>query len=432
MRIAVVGTGYVGLVAGACFAESGNDVVCVDNNQTKVRLLRRGKIPIYESGLEELVHRNRAEKRLTFTTTLAKAVRDSSVIFIAVGTPQGEDGSADLKYVLEVARQIARAMNGYKVIVDKSTVPVGTSERVREVVRRETTHPFSVVSNPEFLKQGAAIDDFLKPDRVVIGAEDPRAQELMLELYEPFTRTGAPIMMMDCASAELTKYAANAMLATRISFMNEVANVCELVGADVDHVRRAIGADKRIGNSFLFPGVGYGGSCFPKDVQAMKRFAADKDYAFRILDAVEEVNTVQKTKLAAQMKKHFGSLKGKTIGLWGLAFKPRTDDMREAPAIPLVEALLSAGASVQAFDPEAMRIAKGIFGSKITYAANAYDAVKGADALAIVTEWNEFRRPDFARIRSLMRSPVVFDGRNLFAPPQMKQNGFTYYSIGRS
>ena len=432
MRIAVVGTGYVGLVAGACFAESGNDVVCVDNNQTKVRLLRRGKIPIYEPGLEELVRRNRAEKRLTFTTTLAKAVRDSSVIFIAVGTPQGEDGSADLKYVLEVARQIARAMNGYKVIVDKSTVPVGTSERVREVVRRETTHPFSVVSNPEFLKQGAAIDDFLKPDRVVIGAEDPRAQELMLELYEPFTRTGAPIMMMDCASAELAKYAANAMLATRISFMNEVANVCELVGADVDHVRRAIGADKRIGNSFLFPGVGYGGSCFPKDVQAMKRFAADKDYAFRILDAVEEVNTFQKTKLAAQMKKHFGSLKGKTIGLWGLAFKPRTDDMREAPAIPLVEALLSAGASVQAFDPEAMRIAKGIFGSKITYASNAYDAVKGADALAIVTEWNEFRRPDFARIRSLMRAPVVFDGRNLFAPPQMKQNGFTYYSIGRS
>jgi UDPglucose 6-dehydrogenase len=432
MRIAVVGTGYVGLVAGACFAESGNDVVCVDNNQAKVRLLRRGKIPIYEPGLEELVRRNRAEQRLTFTTTLAKAVRDSAVIFIAVGTPQGEDGSADLKYVLEVAREIARAMNGYKVIVDKSTVPVGTSEKVREVIRRETTHPFSVVSNPEFLKQGAAVDDFLKPDRVVIGAEDPRAQALMLELYEPFTRTGAPIMMMDCASAELAKYAANAMLATRISFMNEVANVCELVGADVDHVRRAIGADKRIGTSFLFPGVGYGGSCFPKDVQAMKRFAADKEYDFRILDAVETVNKLQKTKLAAQMRKHFGTLKGKTIGLWGLAFKPRTDDMREAPAIPLVEALLSAGAAVQAFDPEAMRVAKGIFGSRITYASNAYDAVKGADALAIVTEWNEFRRPDFARIRSLMRAPVVFDGRNLFAPAQMKQNGFTYYSIGRS
>src|SRR6188768_3520899 len=312
MRIAVVGTGYVGLVAGACFAESGNDVVCVDNNQTKVRLLRRGKIPIYEPGLEELVHRNRAEKRLTFTTTLAKAVRDSSVIFIAVGTPQGEDGSADLKYVLEVARQIARAMNGYKVIVDKSTVPVGTAERVREVIRRETTHPFSVVSNPEFLKQGAAIDDFMKPDRVVIGAEDDRSRELMLELYAPFTRTDAPIMVMDCASAELAKYAANAMLATRISFMNEVANVCEAVGADVDQVRRAVGADRRIGTSFLFPGVGYGGSCFPKDVKAMMRFAEDAEYDFRILKAVEAVNQSQKTRLTAKMKKHFGSLKGKT------------------------------------------------------------------------------------------------------------------------
>src|SRR6187549_1115595 len=305
MKIAVIGTGYVGLVAGACFAENGNEVICVDKDEAKVRMLRRGKMPIYEPGLEEIVVRNTAEKRLTFTSLLNKAVRQSSIVFIAVGTPQGEDGSADLQHVLEVAREVARAMNGYKVIVDKSTVPVGTSERVREVVRRETTHPFSVVSNPEFLKQGAAIDDFLKPDRVVIGAEDPRAQELMLELYEPFTRTGAPIMMMDCASAELAKYAANAMLATRISFMNEVANVCELVGADVDHVRRAIGSDKRIGASFLFPGIGYGGSCFPKDVQAMKRFAADKDYAFKILDAVEEVNKFQKTKLATQMKKHF-------------------------------------------------------------------------------------------------------------------------------
>ena len=422
----------MGLVAGACFAESGNDVVCVDNNQAKVRLLRRGKIPIYEPGLAELVRRNRAEGRLTFTTTLAKAVRDSAVIFIAVGTPQDEDGSADLKYVLEVAREVARAMNGYKVIVDKSTVPVGTSEKVREVIRRETTYPFSVVSNPEFLKQGAAIDDFMKPDRVVIGAEDPRAQAAMLELYEPFTRTGAPIMMMDCASAELAKYAANAMLATRISFMNEVANVCELVGADVDQVRRAIGADRRIGASFLFPGCGYGGSCFPKDVQAMRRFAADKNYEFRILDAVEQVNTSQKTKLVGMMRRHFGTLKGKAVGVWGLAFKPRTDDMREAPSVPLIEALLAAGALVQAFDPEAARVAKGIFGTRITYAANSYDAVKGADALAIVTEWNEFRRPDFGRIRSLMRSPVVFDGRNLFAPAQMKQNGFTYYSIGRS
>jgi UDPglucose 6-dehydrogenase len=431
MRVAVVGTGYVGLVAGACFAESGNEVVCVDSNEAKIRMLRRGKIPIYEPGLEELVRRNRAEGRLSFTSTLPKAVRDSAVVFIAVGTPQGEDGSADLKYVLDVARDVGRAMNGYKVIVNKSTVPVGTSEKVREVLRRETTHPFSVVSNPEFLKQGAAIDDFMRPDRVVVGVEDERAQALMLELYEPFTRTGAPIMIMDCASAELAKYAANAMLATRISFMNEVANVCELAGADVDQVRRAIGADKRIGTSFLFPGVGYGGSCFPKDVQAMKRFAADKDYDFKILNAVEEVNKLQKTKLVASMRKHFGSLKGKTIAVWGLAFKPRTDDMREAPAIPLIEALLSAGVSVQAFDPEAARVAKGIFGSKITYASTSYDAVKGADALAIVTEWNEFRRPDLAKIRSLMRSPVIFDGRNLFAPPHMKQNGFTYYSIGR-
>ena len=431
MRVAVVGTGYVGLVAGACFAESGNDVVCVDNNHAKVRLLRRGKIPIYEPGLEELVRRNRTEKRLNFTTTLPKAVRDSAVVFIAVGTPQGEDGSADLKHVLEVAREIARAMNGYKVIVNKSTVPVGTSEKVREVIRRETTHPFSVVSNPEFLKHGAAIDDFMKPDRVVVGAEDPRAQALMLELYEPFTRTGAPIMMMDCASAELSKYAANAMLATRISFMNEVANVCELVAADVDQVRRAIGADKRIGPSFLFPGVGYGGSCFPKDVRAMQRFAADNAYDFKILDAVEQVNTLQKTKLLALMRKHFGSLKGKTVAVWGLAFKPRTDDMREAPAIPLIEALLSAGVEVQAFDPEAVRVARGIFGSRITYAASGYDAVKGADALAIVTEWNEFRRPDFGKMRAVMRSPVVFDGRNLFAPAHMKQHGFTYYSIGR-
>jgi UDPglucose 6-dehydrogenase len=431
MRIAVIGTGYVGLVAGACFAESGNDVVCVDNNDAKVRLLRRGKVPFFEPGLEELVQRNREEGRLTFTAGLPKAVRDSTIVFIAVGTPQGEDGSADLTHVLAVARDVAKAMNGYKVIVDKSTVPVGTSERVREVVRRETTHPFSVVSNPEFLKQGAAVEDFLKPDRVVIGAEDPRAQELMLELYEPFTRTGAPIMVMDCASAELSKYAANAMLATRISFMNEVANVCELVGADVDHVRRAVGSDKRIGTSFLFPGIGYGGSCFPKDVQAMRRFAADKDYDFSILSAVEAVNARQKTRLFGMMKKHLGSLKGKTVAVWGLAFKPRTDDMREAPAIPLVEAILGAGAKVQAFDPEAMQVARGIFASRITYASSSYDAVKGADALAIVTEWNEFRRPDFDRIRSLMRGPVIFDGRNLFSPAQMKQNGFTYYSIGR-
>ena len=431
MKIAIVGTGYVGLVAGACFAESGNDVCCVDKDAAKVRTLKAGRMPIYEPGLEEIVRRNRLEKRLTFTSTLSKAVREASIIFIAVGTPQGEDGSADLQHVLQVARDIAKAMNGYKVIVDKSTVPVGTSARVREVIRRETTHPFSVVSNPEFLKQGAAIEDFMKPDRVVVGVEDPRAAEMMLELYAPFTRTGAPIMVMDCASAELTKYAANAMLATRISFMNEVANLCELVGADVDHVRKAIGADTRIGSSFLFPGVGYGGSCFPKDVQAMIHFAAEKQYDFRILKAVEAANQAQKRRLFAKIAAHFGSVKGKTIGVWGLAFKPRTDDMREAPAIPFIEALLAAGASVQAYDPEAVKVARGIFGSGVSYAATSYDAVKGADCLAIVTEWSEFRRPDFDRMKALMRAPVIFDGRNLFTPEQMKQHGFTYYSIGR-
>ena len=431
MKIAVIGTGYVGLVAGACFAESGNDVVCVDKDGTKVRTLRAGRMPIYEPGLEEIVRRNRHENRLTFTTTLPKAVRGSTIVFIAVGTPQGEDGSADLQHVLEVAREVARAMNGYKVIVNKSTVPVGTAVRVREVIRRETTHPFSVVSNPEFLKQGAAIDDFMKPDRVVIGAEDPRAREIMHELYAPFTRTGAPVMTMDCASAELTKYAANAMLATRISFMNEVANVCEAVGADVDEVRRAIGSDRRIGTSFLFPGVGYGGSCFPKDVKAMIHFASQKDYDFRILRAVEEVNSAQKTRLATKMRTHFGTLKGRTIAVWGLAFKPRTDDMREAPSIPLIKMLLAEGADVQAYDPEATKVAKGIFGTKVTFATKNYDALKGADGLAIVTEWSEFRRPDFEKMRKLMRSPVIFDGRNLFEPEQMKQSGFTYYSIGR-
>jgi UDPglucose 6-dehydrogenase len=388
-------------------------------------------MPIYEPGLEELVRRNRHEGRLTFTTMLPKAVRDATIIFIAVGTPQGDDGSADLQQVVTVARDVARSMNGYKVIVDKSTVPVGTSGKLREVVRRETTHPFSVVSNPEFLKQGAAIEDFMKPDRVVIGADDKRGAELMLELYAPFTRTGAPIMVMDCASAELTKYASNAMLATRVSFMNEVANVCELVGADVDQVRRAVGTDRRIGSSFLFPGIGYGGSCFPKDVRAMIHFAAEKSYDFKILHAVEAVNAHQKTRLVTKMQAHFGNLKGKSIAVWGLAFKPRTDDMREAPSVPIIDALLQAGAKVQAYDPEAMKTARSLFGTKITYAAKNYDALKGADALAILTEWNEFRRPDFAKMRKLMRSPVVFDGRNIFTTEQMKSNGFTYYSIGR-
>ncbi len=431
MRIAVVGTGYVGLVAGACLAENGNEVVCVDKDAGKVRTLQRGKIPIYEPGLEELVRRNHSEKRLTFTTNLARGVRNAQIVFIAVGTPTGEDGSADLRHVLDVARDIGKAMNGYKVIVDKSTVPVGTADKVREVVRKVTSHPFSVVSNPEFLKQGAAIDDFMKPDRVVIGAEDPRAAEIMRELYAPFTRTGAPIMMMDCASAELCKYAANAMLATRISFMNEVANVCEVVGADVDHVRKAVASDRRIGPSFLFPGVGYGGSCFPKDVKAMLKFASTQSYDFQILKAVESVNERQKVRLLAKMQKHFGSLKGKRVAVWGLSFKPKTDDMREAPSVPLIMALIEAGASVTAYDPEAMRVAKSIFGSKVQLADKSYDALNGADALAIVTEWNEFREPDFARIRKLMRTPVIFDGRNLYNPEQIRGQGFTYYSMGR-
>ena len=431
MKIAVVGTGYVGLVAGTCFAENGNEVICVDKDPAKVRLLQRGKIPIYEPGLDELVRRNRSEKRLTFTTALERGVRNSQIVFIAVGTPTGEDGSADLQHVLAVAKDVAKAMNGYKVIVNKSTVPVGTATKVREVLRRETTHPFSVVSNPEFLKQGAAIDDFMKPDRVVIGAEDPRAAELMTELYAPFTRTGAPIMLMDCASAELCKYAANAMLATRISFMNEVANVCEAVGADVDHVRRAVAADRRIGSSFLFPGVGYGGSCFPKDVKAMATFAAAQNYRFEILDAVEAVNERQKLRLLGKVQQHFGSLKGRRLAVWGLAFKPRTDDMREAPSVPLIRGFLEGGAAVQAYDPEAMQVARGIFGSKITYAENSYAALTGADALVIVTEWNEFREPDFARMRKLMRAPAIFDGRNLYKPEQIRAHGFSYTSMGR-
>jgi UDPglucose 6-dehydrogenase len=431
MKIAVVGTGYVGLVAGACFSENGNEVVCIDQDPAKIRQLQRGRIPIYEPGLEELVRRNRSEKRLTFTTQLDRGVRNSQIIFIAVGTPTGEDGSADLQHVLAVARDTARAMNGYKVIVNKSTVPVGTAVKVRDVIRRETTHPFSVVSNPEFLKQGAAIDDFLKPDRVVIGAEDPRAAQIMNELYAPFTRTGAPIMLMDCASAELSKYAANAMLATRISFMNEVANFCESVGANVDQVRRAVASDRRIGPSFLFPGVGYGGSCFPKDVKAMVRFASENEYQFRILEAVEAVNERQKVRLLDKLKAHFGSLKGKRIAVWGLAFKPRTDDMREAPSVPLIQGLLAAGASVTAYDPEAMKVARGIFGSKIDYADSSYAALTGADALAIVTEWNEFREPDFPRMRKLLRNPVIFDGRNLYSAEQIRTLGFTYLSIGR-
>jgi UDPglucose 6-dehydrogenase len=433
MKIAVVGTGYVGLVVGACLAENGNTVVCVDKDEAKIKTLQAGKMPIYEPGLEEIVRRNKNEERLSFATDLASAVGASEITFIAVGTPQGEDGSADLRHVLDVARDIGRYMKRYMVVVDKSTVPVGTAPKVRAAVAASTSHPFSVVSNPEFLKQGAAIEDFMKPDRVVVGVEakDERAAEVMRELYRPFTRTGAPILIMDTASAELSKYAANSILATRISFMNEVANVCELFGANVDQVRKAIGADKRIGTSFLFPGVGYGGSCFPKDTKALLRSSKDKGYDFKILEAVEAVNDRQKSRLFDKMETHFKTLKGRTIALWGLAFKPRTDDMREAPAIAVIERLLAAGASVRAYDPEAGETARRIFDSRIALAEKSYDALSGADALAIITEWNEFREPDFEKMRRLMRSPVVFDGRNIYSPEQMNTLGFTYFSIGR-
>ncbi len=431
MKIAVVGTGYVGLVVGACLAENGNTVVCVDKDAAKIATLEAGKMPIYEPGLEEIVRRNHSEERLSFTTDLPAAVGASEIVFIAVGTPQGEDGSADLQHVLAVARDTGRAMNKYTVVVDKSTVPVGTAAHVRDTIARETTQLFSVVSNPEFLKQGAAIEDFMKPDRVVIGSDDQRSADVMKDLYAPFTRTGAPIMFMDTASAELCKYAANSILATRISFMNEIANVCELVGADVDHVRKAIGADRRIGSSFLFPGVGYGGSCFPKDVKALLRSSADKGYDFKILRAVEAVNDHQKLRLVEKMEAHFTTLKGRTIALWGLAFKPRTDDMREAPAIPIIERLLAAGAGVRAYDPEAAPTARRIFGDRIALCEKSYDALAGADALAIVTEWNEFREPDFSKMRAQLKSPVVFDGRNIYSPEQMRALGFTYFSIGR-
>jgi UDPglucose 6-dehydrogenase len=433
MKIAVVGTGYVGLVLGACLAENGNTVICVDKDESKVATLKAGKMPIYEPGLEEIVRRNNLEERLSFTTDLPSAVHASEIVFIAVGTPQDEDGSADIQHVLAVARDVGRAMNKYTVVVDKSTVPVGTAKRVRDAVGNETTQPFSIVSNPEFLKQGAAIEDFMKPDRVVIGIEehDERAARVMKELYGPFTRTGAPILTMSTSSAELCKYAANSILASRISFMNEIANVCELTGADVDDVRKAIGSDRRIGTSFLFPGVGYGGSCFPKDVKALLKSSQDRGYDFRILRAVEAVNESQKERLVEKMERHFTGLAGRTIALWGLAFKPRTDDMREAPAIPIIEGLLARGATVKAYDPAAAPVARAIFGNRIALCEKSYDALTGADALAIVTEWNEFREPDFEKMRTLLKAPVVFDGRNIYSPEHMRALGFTYFSIGR-
>jgi UDPglucose 6-dehydrogenase len=431
VQIGVVGTGYVGLVVGACLAENGNSVSCVDNDQSKVEALRRGEIPIYEPGLEEMIPRNVAEERLRFTTDLASAVRKSEILFIAVGTPQDEDGSADLRHVLSVAESIGKAMNGPKVLVIKSTVPVGTARRVRETVAAVTEHSFSVVSNPEFLKEGAALDDFLKPDRVVIGVDGPEAEATMRELYEPFVRTGNPILVMDPASAELTKYAANAMLATRISFMNEIANLCDQVGADVRHVRLGMGTDSRIGSSFLFPGVGYGGSCFPKDVKALLRMGQQAVSPLRVAAAVDAANEAQKAILATRIEAYLGSLKGAVVGVWGLAFKPRTDDVRESPAHVLIEALLARGAKVKAYDPKAMGQARRVFGDRIELCQKSYEAVEGADALAVVTEWAEFREPDFARIKASMRRPAVFDGRNIYNPQLLKQLGFHYEGIGR-
>ena len=431
MKIAVVGTGYVGLVVGACLAENGNAVVCVDSDASKVERLRRGEIPIYEPGLNEMVPRNVAEERLRFTTDLAAAVRHSEVIFIAVGTPQDEDGSADLSHVLAVADGIGRAMDGFKVVVNKSTVPVGTVARVREVISRRTSHPFAVVSNPEFLKEGTAVDDFLKPDRVVVGTDDPEVEAVMRQLYEPFVRTGKPILVMDPASAELTKYAANAMLATRISFMNEIANYCDQVGADVRQVRLGMGTDARIGASFLFPGVGYGGSCFPKDVKALIRMGQEAEVCFNVVEAVDRTNEAQKSILVPRIEAHLGGLAGRTVAIWGLAFKPKTDDMREAPAIPIVEGLLAGGAAVKAYDPKAEDQARRFFGNRVCLCGRAYEAVVDADALVVVTEWNEFREPDFGKIRSLMRHPAVFDGRNIYTPEVLRDLGFHYEGIGR-
>jgi UDPglucose 6-dehydrogenase len=433
MKVCVVGTGYVGLVAGTCLAEMGNDVICVDNNEQKVERLRAGEVPIYEPGLEELIRSNTKEGRLSFTTDLDGAVRQSLICVIAVGTPQGDDGSADLSFVFDVARHIARAMDGYRVIVTKSTVPVGTADQIRKVVAQETTHEFSMVSNPEFLKQGAAVDDFLKPDRVVIGTDNPRAADIMRELYSPFLRTGNPIIMMDIRSAEMTKYVANAFLATKISFINEMSNLCEKVGADVSMVRTGISTDSRIGSQFLFPGIGYGGSCFPKDVKALIKTAQDHGYRSTILESVDTVNQTQRQFFIDKVSRYFeGDLSGKTFAVWGLAFKPRTDDMREAPSLTIIDYLLSKGAQVKAFDPKAVVTARQIFGDRISYVETNYDAVKDADALLLLTEWNEFRRPDFDKIKALMKQPVIFDGRNQYDVERMTSRGFEYFCMGRN
>ncbi|ADR22644.1 UDP-glucose 6-dehydrogenase [Marivirga tractuosa] len=432
MKIAVVGTGYVGLVSGTCFAETGNHVTCVDIDEAKVEKLQSGNITIYEPGLEVIFERNVKQKRLDFTTDLKRGIKDAEVIFLALPTPPGGDGAADLRFVLKVADDLGHILDNYAVIVDKSTVPVGTADKVHAAIAKNAKADFDVVSNPEFLREGVAVDDFMKPDRVVIGTQSPRATKIMERLYAPLVRQGNPIIFMDEKSAELTKYAANSFLATKITFMNEIANLCEKLGANVDMVRKGIGTDTRIGKRFLFAGIGYGGSCFPKDVQALAKSAKDVDYDFKILNAVMNVNTTQKTRLMDNLDVYFkNDLKGKTIAMWGLAFKPNTDDIREAPALYNIEALLNAGAKVQAYDPEAMENVKGLLGDKIEYAENPYDALKGADALMIMTEWPVFRTPDFKELKKELKEPLILDGRNLYEVEQMKELGFTYFSIGR-
>ena len=433
MKITVIGTGYVGLVTGTCFAETGNEVTCVDIDQQKVDKLKSGEITIYEPGLEKIFLRNLKEQRLRFTTDLKDGIQDSKILFLALPTPPGEDGSADLKYVLGVAHELGLILNDYVVVVDKSTVPVGTAEKVKSAIAKHAKVDFDVVSNPEFLREGVAVDDFMKPDRVVIGTDSEKAKKLMAELYAPFVRSGNPLIYMDVRSAELTKYAANSFLATKISFMNEIAQLCERLGADVDMVRLGVGSDDRIGKRFLFPGIGYGGSCFPKDVQALVKSAKEADYDFQILNAVMDVNEKQKLHLMPKISNFFnGDLKGKHFALWGLAFKPNTDDIREAPALYIIESLLAQGATVTAFDPEAMPNVKQIMGENIAFADNQYEALEGADALIIATEWNEFRTPDFLKIVRAMKRKAIFDGRNLFDVKSISELGFHYESIGRN
>ena len=432
MKVCVIGTGYVGLVVGTCLSEMGNDVVCVDNNTEKLEQLKNGIIPIYEPGLEELIKENVAEKRLQFTDNIKEAIEKSLICYIAVGTPQQDDGSAEMKYVYQVAEDIGKYINSYKIIIDKSTVPVGTAEKITEIIKSKTNCEFDVISNPEFLKQGSAVEDFLKPDRIIIGSDSEKATSIMKELYAPFLRTGNPIILMDVKSAEMTKYASNSFLAMKVSFANEIANICEKVGADADMVRKGMCSDKRIGSQFLFAGLGYGGSCFPKDIKALIKTAKDNNCNYDILNATEKVNNTQRLLFIDKIINKYGEdLKGKTFAVWGLSFKPKTNDMREAPSITIINELLKRKASIRGYDPKAIETAKGIFNDKIFYAKNSYEALENADALLLLTEWNEFRRPDFEKIKNLLKEPVIFDGRNQYNTENLLEQGFEYYSIGK-